>query len=180
MQEMRVQSLVWEDPTCQEAPRPVLHNYWACVPEPVLCSKRSHCREKPPRSNKDPAQPKINKIILKKKFLLKSFHLAHLVSDKQPKTLNPPTTFFKFKIMWHNSILMFEHPSSFHVDDALSNPLVVLQDFYILTKSRSLLKPSWEWVQQQAAVKYFLKKIRIHCIPMADSSWCLAETKTIL
>ena len=31
MQETRVQALVWEDPTCRGATRPVSHNYWACV-----------------------------------------------------------------------------------------------------------------------------------------------------
>ena len=27
----RVRALVWEDPTCRGATRPVSHNYWACV-----------------------------------------------------------------------------------------------------------------------------------------------------
>ena len=27
----RVRALVWEDPTCREATRPVSHNYWACA-----------------------------------------------------------------------------------------------------------------------------------------------------
>ena len=31
MQETQVQALVWEDPTCRGATRPVSHNYWACV-----------------------------------------------------------------------------------------------------------------------------------------------------
>ena len=59
----RVRALVWEDPTCHGATKPVGHNYWACalepashnyracVPqllkpvclEPVLCNKRSQC-----------------------------------------------------------------------------------------------------------------------------------------
>ena len=30
MQGTRVRSLVWEDPTCRGATRPVSHNYWAC------------------------------------------------------------------------------------------------------------------------------------------------------
>ena len=32
MQGARVRALVWEDPTCRGATRPVSHNYWACVP----------------------------------------------------------------------------------------------------------------------------------------------------
>ena len=73
MQGARVRSLVWEDPTCREATKPVRHNYWACtlelashnywacVPqllkpmllEPVLHNKRSHRNEKPLHRNKE-------------------------------------------------------------------------------------------------------------------------------
>ena len=50
MQGTRVQSLVWEDPTCRGATKPVSHNYWACMSqllkpvglEPMLHNKRSH------------------------------------------------------------------------------------------------------------------------------------------
>ena len=34
MQGTRVRALVWEDPTCHGATKPVSHNYWACAPEP--------------------------------------------------------------------------------------------------------------------------------------------------
>ena len=74
MQETRVPFLVREDPAYLRATKPVCHSYWACALEPtssaywslcplepVLCSKRSHCSEKPVHWNKDPAQPKINK-----------------------------------------------------------------------------------------------------------------------
>ena len=67
MQGTRVRALVWEDPTCHGATKPVRHNNWACalepashnywahVPqllkpmclEPVLRNKRSHHNEKP-------------------------------------------------------------------------------------------------------------------------------------
>ena len=73
MQGTQVPTLVWEDPTCREATKPVHHNYWACalepvshncwahVPqllkaaclEPVLCNKRSHCHEKPMHHNEE-------------------------------------------------------------------------------------------------------------------------------
>ena len=33
MQETRVRALVWEDPTCRGATRPMSHNYWACASE---------------------------------------------------------------------------------------------------------------------------------------------------
>ena len=52
MQETWVRSLVWEDPACCRATKPVHHNYWACVPqllsllsracEPQLLSPWSH------------------------------------------------------------------------------------------------------------------------------------------
>ena len=35
MQETRVRALVWEDPTCHGATKPVHHNYWACALEPA-------------------------------------------------------------------------------------------------------------------------------------------------
>ena len=31
MQGTRVRALVWEDPTCRGATKPVSHNYWACA-----------------------------------------------------------------------------------------------------------------------------------------------------
>ena len=54
VQGTRVQSLVWEDPTCLGAAKPMHHNYWTCALEPVLHNKRSHCNEKPVHCNEDP------------------------------------------------------------------------------------------------------------------------------
>ena len=71
MQGTRVRALVWEDPTCCGATKPVRHSYWACALEPVshnywarmpqllkpaclepvLCNKRSHRNEKPAHHN---------------------------------------------------------------------------------------------------------------------------------
>ena len=85
MQGTWVQALVWDDPTCLGATKPVHHNYWACalepgshnywahVPqlleptclEPVLCNRRSHRNEKPMHRDEDPTQPKINSKWLK-------------------------------------------------------------------------------------------------------------------
>ena len=67
MQRIPVQSLVWADPKCLRATKPMRHNHWACALkpgshnywapscsytspralEPVLCNKKSHCSEKP-------------------------------------------------------------------------------------------------------------------------------------
>ena len=67
MQGTRVRALVWDDPTCRGATKPVRHNYWACALEPtshnywahvlqllkavslepVLRNKRTHHNEKP-------------------------------------------------------------------------------------------------------------------------------------
>ena len=35
MQGTRVLALVWEDPTCRGAAKPMYCNYWACALEPV-------------------------------------------------------------------------------------------------------------------------------------------------
>ena len=48
MQGTRVRALVWEDPTCRGAAKPMRHNYWGCAPqllkpvrlEPVLCNEK--------------------------------------------------------------------------------------------------------------------------------------------
>ena len=73
MQGTRVQALVWEDPTCRRATKPMRHNYWACALEPmshnnwacmpqllkpsclepVLRNKRSHHNEKPVHRNEE-------------------------------------------------------------------------------------------------------------------------------
>ena len=74
MQGTRVRSLVWEDPTCCGATKPMSHNYWAHAPqllklthprahalqllkpshlEPVLRNKRSHCNEKAAHHNEE-------------------------------------------------------------------------------------------------------------------------------
>ena len=61
MQRTWVQSLVWEDPTCHGATKPVRHNCWAHVPqllkpmhlEPMLRNKGSHHNEKPAHHNKE-------------------------------------------------------------------------------------------------------------------------------
>ena len=36
MQETKVWSLAWEDPTCDGVTKPVFHNYWASIVEPTL------------------------------------------------------------------------------------------------------------------------------------------------
>ena len=35
MQGTRVRALVWEDPTCHRATKPMRHNYWDCALEPA-------------------------------------------------------------------------------------------------------------------------------------------------
>ena len=88
MQGTRVRALVWEDPTCRGATRPVSHSYWACpsgacAPQqerPQQWEARAprwrvaptrHNQRKPshrnPTRTEDPTQPKINKYIFKKK-----------------------------------------------------------------------------------------------------------------
>ena len=61
VQGTQVWALVWEDPTCLGATKPVCHNCWTHVPqllkptclEPVLRNKRSHRNEKPAHRNQE-------------------------------------------------------------------------------------------------------------------------------
>ena len=86
----RVRALVWKDPTCHGATKPVSHNYWvcasgACAPQwerPWQWEARApwwradparRNWRKPSHRNEDPTQPKINK---KKKS--KSEKASHL------------------------------------------------------------------------------------------------------
>ena len=102
MQETWVWSLIWEDPTCHRATKPGTCNCWAHVPQllkPACPRARALHQEQPPQwkpctpqlessphslqlgrslcSNKDPAQPRINKIIYKKEII-------HLGGDSSP------------------------------------------------------------------------------------------------
>ena len=44
MQGTWVQALVWEDPTCRRATKPVCLNYWACTLDPKRHNKPAHPR----------------------------------------------------------------------------------------------------------------------------------------
>ena len=71
-----VQSLVWEDPTCCRATKPMHHSYWACAREPrnhnywspnalepVLRNKGSHCSEKSMHHNEEwSCSPQLEKV----------------------------------------------------------------------------------------------------------------------
>ena len=48
MQETQVRSLVWEDPTCHRATKPMHHNYWACTLEPEDHNYWAHMPQLPP------------------------------------------------------------------------------------------------------------------------------------
>ena len=61
---VQVGSLVWEDPACCGAAKPMCHKCGACALEPVLCNKRSHQNGKLVYCNKDPEKAKT--IFLKK------------------------------------------------------------------------------------------------------------------
>ena len=72
MQETQVQSLVQEDPTCQETTKLMHHNHWARTLQQDKSPQRDpvHRNEEQPHllqpekavcSNEDSAQPKVNK-----------------------------------------------------------------------------------------------------------------------
>ena len=55
MQGTRVRALVWEDPTCRGAAKPVCHNCWACALEPVGHNYWAHVpRARAPQQEKPP------------------------------------------------------------------------------------------------------------------------------
>ena len=47
VQETRVQSLIWEDPTCHGTTMPMHHSYWACALEPGSCNYWAHALQLP-------------------------------------------------------------------------------------------------------------------------------------
>ena len=47
MQETQVRPLVWEDPTCHRATKPMHHNYWACTLEPEDHNYGAHMPQLP-------------------------------------------------------------------------------------------------------------------------------------
>ena len=61
-----VRSLVWEDPTFRRAAKPVLHSKRSRCSEKAVSHRKSSLHSlrwrKPVGSNKDPVQPKINRI----------------------------------------------------------------------------------------------------------------------
>ena len=78
MQGTQVRALVWEDPTCRRATRPVSHNYWAWVSGACVLQRERqrpwearaprwrvvrarHSWRKPSHRNEDPTRPKIKK-----------------------------------------------------------------------------------------------------------------------
>ena len=110
MQETWVWSLIREDPTCLRATKPMSHNYWACVLElgghhyrahvmQVLkptCPRAHAPPEKPPQweshspqlekspcSNKDPAEPKLNRPKIYYKDTLQNIHQRIIYSLKR-------------------------------------------------------------------------------------------------
>ena len=82
VQGTRVRALVWEDPTCRRATKPVSHNYWACASGACAPQRARQWETRAPRwrvaparhswrksshRNEDPTQPKINKLKKNKK-----------------------------------------------------------------------------------------------------------------
>ena len=68
-------SLVWEDPVCCGAAKPMRHKCGASALEPALCNKRSHQNGKLVYCNKDPEKPKTIKKKKKKVYALISFDI---------------------------------------------------------------------------------------------------------
>ena len=50
MQETWVRALVWDDPTCRGATKPMSHNYWAHVPQ-LLSPRATTTEARTPRAH---------------------------------------------------------------------------------------------------------------------------------
>ena len=123
MQGTRVRALVREDPTCCGATKPVCHNYWACALELAshnywartprarapqqekprqweACAPQwrvapaLHNWRKPAHSNKDPMQPKVNKL-----------------KKKKPNGGDSPSTILSQELGWGTSLLALSAPT---------------------------------------------------------------------
>ena len=98
MQEARVQSKVWEDPTCLRATKPMCHIYWNRVLQtlkPVhlesrLCSKRSHSATRSPltATREKPAQQQRPSTAKNKQInkIVKNTH-THKQNEISPHTI---------------------------------------------------------------------------------------------
>ena len=96
MQETQVRPLIQEDRTCGKAINPMRSNYSACVLKPrsrnywkPACPRahepqREATARRSPQSNKDPAQPKVNEWLKKKK---ETKPQGTLILDFQPLEL---------------------------------------------------------------------------------------------
>ena len=103
IQGTRVRALIWEDPTCRGATKPVSHNYWACASgacapqweRPRQWEARApwwrvapahHSWRKPLHRNEDQTQPKIKKIFFKSQTytecIIQSFHFYVFTQEK--------------------------------------------------------------------------------------------------
>ena len=68
MQGMRVRALVWEDPTCHGATRPMSHNYWACA-SGACAPQREAATVRGPRTamKRGPHLPQLEKALAQKR-----------------------------------------------------------------------------------------------------------------
>ena len=67
MQGTRVRALVWEDPTCRGATKPVHHNYWACA-SGACAPQREAATVRGPRTamKSGPCLPQLEKALAQK------------------------------------------------------------------------------------------------------------------
>ena len=118
MQGTRVRALVWEDPTCCGATKPVSYSYWACASggcaPPQERPRHWQARaprwrvapalrkwRKPSHRNEDPTQPKINIIInklMKKNFVDGAWEFC--IFENLPEWFWCSLKFKDFKICW--------------------------------------------------------------------------------
>ena len=87
-----VPSLVWEDPTCCRAAKPLHPSYWAHTLEPVLRNKRSHHSEKPLQCNGE--------------YPLLATHNWEKFSCSKEDTVQPKHKFSKIKLTKKDTVAL--------------------------------------------------------------------------
>ena len=101
MRGTRVWDLVWEDPTCCGATKPVSHNYWACVPQllkPARLEPVLHNEESSPQS------PQLEKACVQQ-------WRPNATKKKKKKKILPRGTLYEIKQKWIKCLVVLGEES---------------------------------------------------------------------
>ena len=158
MQGTWVWSLIWADPTCYRATKPMHHNYWACVlellkptcSEPVLCNE-----EQPPlphnpcAATKTPTTPqkKGSSEMKRNKLLIHTMILTNLKSYQTKKSVRK-NTFCVTVLMGKTNLQWRKSEQWLHLDTRRTNDQGGAYDNFLvwlecLCLDRSIRQMEW-------------------------------------